>query len=152
MFSISSSSWLWLRFWVPCHVSQPGSFARLLLSGIIYLECKVLQEVCGAVGLVRLGARAGIYPHTNSRSLGVWRVLGGNLSKSCQSTCGIAGGGWSDIYGEAIAQSGALGLCSMANRGGQTTEKGRLARLDRVDGSAAAQTLLQVECKPAGSH
>lgn len=56
-------------------------------------------------------------------------------------------------HGEAIAQSGALGLCSMANGSGQTTEERRLlAGLDSVDGSAAAQTSLQVQCEPAGSH
>lgn len=117
-----------------------------------YLEGKVLQEVCSAVGLVGLGARTGIYPHTDGRGLGVWGVLGRNLSRLVRR--GISS--WFmqlAAYGEAIAQSGALGGCSMAHGSGQTTKKRRwVAGLDRVDSSAAAQTLLQVECKPARSH
>lgn len=45
-----------------------------------YLEGKVLEEVCGAIGLVRLSAASGVYPDTNGRGLGVWGVLGGDLS------------------------------------------------------------------------
>lgn len=51
----------------------------LALSAHSYLESKVLEEVCSAVGLVGLGARAGIYPDSDSRCLGVGGVLGGNL-------------------------------------------------------------------------
>jgi hypothetical protein len=43
------------------------------------LEGQVLEEVCGTVGLVGLGARAGIDPDTNSAGLGVGRVLGCDL-------------------------------------------------------------------------
>ena len=39
----------------------------------------MLEEVCSAVGPVRLGAGTSVYPHTNSGRLGVWGVLGGNL-------------------------------------------------------------------------
>jgi hypothetical protein len=36
------------------------------------LEGHVFEEVGGAVGRVRLGARASIYPHTDSRGLCMW--------------------------------------------------------------------------------
>jgi len=45
----------------------------------------VLEEVRGAVGLVRLGARAGIDPHADRRRLRPWRVLSGDLYR-----CGSA--------------------------------------------------------------
>ena len=35
------------------------------------LESHVLEEVGGAVGRVRLGARTSVYPHTDGRSLGM---------------------------------------------------------------------------------
>ena len=44
-----------------------------------YLEGKVLQEMCGAIGLVRLRATSGIDPHTNCRGLRPRRVLGSDL-------------------------------------------------------------------------
>lgn len=50
-----------------------------------YLESQVLEEVRGAVGLVRLGARAGIDPHADRRRLRPWRVLSGDLYR-----CGSA--------------------------------------------------------------
>jgi hypothetical protein len=43
------------------------------------LEGQVLEEVCGTVGLVGLGARAGINPDTDSAGLGVGGVLGRDL-------------------------------------------------------------------------
>lgn len=39
----------------------------------------MLEEVGGAVGLVCLGARAGIDPHADGRRLCPWGVLGSNL-------------------------------------------------------------------------
>lgn len=44
-----------------------------------YLEGKVLQEVRGAIGLIRLGAAAGVDPHADGRGLSPGRVLGGDL-------------------------------------------------------------------------
>lgn len=44
-----------------------------------YLESKVLKEVRGSVGLVSLCPAAGIDPHANSRGLGPWGVLSGDL-------------------------------------------------------------------------
>lgn len=52
------------------------------------LEGEVLEEVCGAVGLVSLGPGAGINPHADGRSLRPWRVLGRDLdSTGQQSLC-----------------------------------------------------------------
>ncbi len=47
----------------------------------MYLEGKVLEEVRGSIGLVRLSARTGIDPHADGRRLGPWRVLGSDLRK-----------------------------------------------------------------------
>lgn len=47
--------------------------------GGVYLEGQVLEEVCGAVGLLGLCPGAGVYPHANGRRLCVWGVLGGDL-------------------------------------------------------------------------
>ena len=41
----------------------------------------MLEEVCGAVCLIRLGPRAGVDPHAYGGGLGVRRVLGSNLEK-----------------------------------------------------------------------
>ena len=46
---------------------------------IAYLEGKMLQEVCCSIGLIRLCSGTGINPHTNSGSLGPWRMLCSNL-------------------------------------------------------------------------
>jgi hypothetical protein len=97
-----------------------------------YLEGKVLEEVSGAVGLVCLGAAAGINPHTDSRRLGIGRVLGGD--------------------GEAVAEGGALGGGAVADGGSETAEARQRALLEGVDGIAAARGVLQVQCEPAGSH
>jgi len=43
------------------------------------LEGQVLEEVCGTVGLVGLGARTGIDPDTDGAGLGVGRVLSRDL-------------------------------------------------------------------------
>lgn len=79
MFSISSSSCCCVRFWVPC--PRTSAFYRPVLpfTRPSYLECKVLEEVRGSVGLVRLSAAAGVNPHTDGRRLGPWRVLGRDL-------------------------------------------------------------------------
>lgn len=45
----------------------------------IYLESKVLEEVCGSIRLVGLCPAAGIDPHANGRGLCPWGVFGGNL-------------------------------------------------------------------------
>jgi hypothetical protein len=50
-----------------------------------YLEGKVLEEVCGAIGLIRLGARSGVDPDTDSGRLSPGRVLRGNLDVSISS-------------------------------------------------------------------
>jgi hypothetical protein len=79
---------------------------------IANLESKMLQKVCGAVGLVSLCAAAGVYPNTNGRCLGPGRVLGSDLLsllafagpiESCATDC------------EAIAQGGALRLAAVAD-------------------------------------
>lgn len=44
----------------------------------------MLEEVCGAVVLVSLGSGTGVNPDTDSRGLGPWRVLGGDLVFLCQ--------------------------------------------------------------------
>lgn len=44
-----------------------------------YLEGKMLQEVCSAVGLVGLGAGARVYPDADGRGLSPRGVLGSNL-------------------------------------------------------------------------
>ena len=80
MFSISSSSCDWVRFWVPCKMHQHavlgGAPGRGRASD---LEGKVLEEVGGAIRLVSLGAGAGVNPHSHGRCLGPGRVLGGDL-------------------------------------------------------------------------
>ena len=40
------------------------------------LESHMLEEVGGAVGRVRLCARASVYPHTHGRGLSMWMCLG----------------------------------------------------------------------------
>lgn len=79
MFSISSSSWCCVRFSVPYlrRSANAGRFDRQRMEA--YLESKVLEEVCGSVGLVRLSTAAGIDPHADGRGLGPWRVLGRDL-------------------------------------------------------------------------
>jgi hypothetical protein len=77
MFSISSSSCCCVRFWVPCLCISPH--CQPLPLPCAYLEGKVLEEVRGAVGLVRLCAAARIDPHADGRRLGPWGVLGCDL-------------------------------------------------------------------------
>lgn len=44
-----------------------------------YLEGKVLQEMCGSIGPVRLCAASSIDPYTDGRRLGPRGVLGSDL-------------------------------------------------------------------------
>lgn len=48
-----------------------SAVSRVVL-GVLYLEGKVLEEMRGAVGLVRLGPRSSINPHADSRCLRPW--------------------------------------------------------------------------------
>lgn len=57
------------------------------LNQAVYLECEMLKEVGGPIRLVSLCPAAGIDPHANSRGLGPWRVLGGNLTSQRQYNC-----------------------------------------------------------------
>ena len=56
------------------------------------LEGQVLEEVCGTIGLVGLGARTGVNPDTDGAGLGVGRVLSrdllGERSADCAATEG----------------------------------------------------------------
>lgn len=99
---------------------------------VVYLEGKVLEEVSSAVGLVGLGAAAGIDPDTDGRGLGVGRVLSGDS--------------------EAVAEGGALSLGAVGDGGSETAEARQRAILDGVDGGAAARGVLQVQCEPTRSH
>jgi len=56
------------------------------------LEGQVLEEVRGTIGLVGLGARAGINPDTNSAGLGVGRVLSRDLLEERSADCAAAMG------------------------------------------------------------
>jgi len=64
---------------------EPGRSLRGLacerLAGCLYLEGEMLEEVGGAVGLVGLGAGAGINPHADRGGLGIGRVLGSDLEE-----------------------------------------------------------------------
>lgn len=61
---------------------------------IAYLEGQVLEEVRGAVRLVRLGPRTGVDPDADRGRLGPGRVLGGDLGiTKCQFGPGDAAGG-----------------------------------------------------------
>lgn len=68
----------------------------------VYLECQVLEEVCGAICLCCFCSRTGIDPHANCGGLGIGRVLGGD--------------------GQAILERSGLGL----DRGGDGGRKGAL--------------------------
>lgn len=78
MFSISSSSCCCVRFSVPCPRTSVSAIAPCSIWPS-YLERKVLEEVCGSVGLVRLSAAAGVDPDTDGRRLGPRGVLGRDL-------------------------------------------------------------------------
>jgi len=57
----------------------------------------MLEEVGGAIGLVGLGAGAGIDPHADGRGLGIGRVLGRNLERTMRVSDGLGkanGCGW----------------------------------------------------------
>lgn len=101
----------------------------------------------GAIGLVRLGAAAGVDPNTNSRSLSPGRVLRRNLP-SIES---IAAQAFAEniAYREAVAQGRRLSLCTVGDGSGQASCDGRP---DAVDGGAAAHRLMKVERQPPGSH
>lgn len=50
-----------------------------MLCGTFYLEGKMLEEMCGAIGPVCLCSASGINPHTNRRGLRPRRVFGSDL-------------------------------------------------------------------------
>jgi hypothetical protein len=54
------------------------------------LEGQVLEEVCGTIGLVGLGARTSVDPDTDGAGLGVGRVLGRNLLEERSADCAAA--------------------------------------------------------------
>lgn len=119
------------------------------------LKGQVLEEVGGAVGLVRLCARASVNPHADGGRLRIRGVLRGNLSHplsvyiSSISTIDMT-------HSEAIAQGGGLGGAFMANGSGQSAAGDvaveRSAWLDGADGALGAEPLLQVQREASGSH
>jgi hypothetical protein len=56
------------------------------------LEGQVLEEVCGTIGLVGLGARTSVDPDTDGAGLGVRRVLSRDLSEERSADCAAAEG------------------------------------------------------------
>jgi len=54
------------------------------------LEGEMLEEVCGTIGLVGLGAAASVNPDTYRRRLRERRVFGGNLASKSASIDGLA--------------------------------------------------------------
>lgn len=105
-----------------------------------YLEGKVLQEVRGAIGLVRLRAAAGVDPHADGRGLSPGRVLCGDLIsiESALARRTVRDG----AYREAVAEGGGLRLRAVAERSGQASGQ---RRPDGAEGRATAHGLLQVE-------
>lgn len=82
MFSISSSNCCCVRLFVPFTplVSSYSEVRGRIASR--YLEGKMLEEVCGAVGLLCLCSGAGIDPHADGRGLRIRGVLGSDLAVS----------------------------------------------------------------------
>jgi hypothetical protein len=58
---------------------QTSLLPSMFLDMYAYLESKMLQEVCGSIGLVRFRPTSSIDPNTDGRSLSPRRVLSGNL-------------------------------------------------------------------------
>jgi hypothetical protein len=56
------------------------------------LEGQVLEEVCGTIGLVGLGARTCVNPDTDGAGLGVGRVLSRDLLDERSADCAAAEG------------------------------------------------------------
>ena len=81
MFSISSSNCCWVRFSVPYEpvswLQRASAWGHGRMSS--HLEGKMLEEVCGAVGLGGFCPGTGIDPDADGRGLRVGRVLGRNL-------------------------------------------------------------------------
>ena len=111
-------------------LEQKTASSAARASGISNLEGKVIQEVCGAIVLVRLAPRTGIYPYTDGRCGGVGGVL------SCD--------------GQAILESRCLCLCAegRGDGSGETTLQGAEGRR----GSPAADPLGEVQCESPGGH
>jgi hypothetical protein len=103
-----------------------------------HLEGKMLEEVCGAIGLIRLCTTSGIYPNTDGRRLGPGRVLSGDLELALATVIAID---THPTYGEAIAQRGALG-CAAVTDG---SSKVSCERAEGVDRLAGTQALVQIE-------
>ena len=53
----------------------------LMICKYSYFEGKMLEEVCGAIGLVCLCSTPSINPYTNGRGLRPRRVFGSNLAR-----------------------------------------------------------------------
>jgi hypothetical protein len=102
-----------------------------------YLEGKMFQEVSCAIRLVGFRSRSGINPHPNSRCLCPWRVLRSNLQTLeafYRPVC--------RPYRESVRQSCGFRLHAIFHNG---RREASLQWADRIEGSAAAQSLGKVE-------
>lgn len=129
----------------------------------------MLEEVGSAVGLVGLGAGAGIDPHADRRGLRIGRVLGCDLrgGKELQSVYeAVASSGrtnWHDVmaarlwtggregrggaHSQAILECRRLGL-----EGGRVRCRKASSDGDRKTSRAATQALGEVQSKSPGRH
>lgn len=137
MFSISSSSWCWLRFWVPLKAKCSRKWAVPLVLSVSAREPASIHtptvEVC-AYG---------------ECSVAICRIPLMSVSISRFNTV-------NKTDSEAIAQSGGLGCAGMADGSGQSAAGDvaveRTARLDSADSALGAEPLLEVQREASGCH
>lgn len=120
----------------------------------------MLEEVCGAIGLIGLGSRAGIDPHAHRRGLRIGRILGSDLEeKKSRSdhgaqaqlvSRGLGGGGgrWeTEAHGQSILECCGLSLDLARHRGREAPPQGRGRK-----GRPASQAFCEVQSESPGRH
>jgi hypothetical protein len=111
-----------------------------------YLESKMLEEVCSAIGLLGLGTGTSVNPHANGRGLRERRVFGGNLDpmKSQHDYHEAIVGGQLALdrgtHGQPVLESRGLHLANVGSRREATSQD-----TGGHQASTASQALRQVQ-------
>lgn len=102
-----------------------------------YLKGQMFQEVSRSIGPICLCSRSSIDPHTNSRGLCPWRMLGGDLKTSAASRLSAF-----YPYRQSIGQCGGFRLHAIFHH---WRREPSLQWCNNVEGSAIAQSLRKVQ-------
>jgi len=113
--------------------------------GMLNLESKVLEKMCGAIGLVCFCPASSINPYTHSRCLRPRRVFSSDLASRLILTSRTS---HSRTHSQTIGQGSAFGVDRLVDGSCQSSSEG----LDGVERCTTSECLIDIKCQPPRGH